>query len=58
MTDYDYVTCFLCFIFILNLRPPVVKVDRAISMLDLRQLLPKTVFETCFSGEGVLLEHV
>uniref|UniRef100_A0A3Q0SPG3 Uncharacterized protein n=1 Tax=Amphilophus citrinellus TaxID=61819 RepID=A0A3Q0SPG3_AMPCI len=32
--------------------PPVVKVDRAISMLDLRQLLPKAVFETCFAGEG------
>lgn len=34
------------------------KVDRAISMLDLRQLLPRAVFETCFSGEGVLLENV
>uniref|UniRef100_UPI003AAE60D2 uncharacterized protein tasor2 isoform X1 n=1 Tax=Centroberyx gerrardi TaxID=166262 RepID=UPI003AAE60D2 len=31
--------------------PAVVKVDRAISMLDLRRLLPKAVFETCFSGE-------
>ncbi|XP_030586391.1 uncharacterized protein tasor2 isoform X2 [Archocentrus centrarchus] len=34
--------------------PPVVKVDRAISMLDLRQLLPKAVFETCFAGEAFL----
>ncbi|CAK6961651.1 uncharacterized protein LOC128358393 [Scomber scombrus] len=34
--------------------PPVVKVDRAISMLDLRQLLPRAVFETCFSGEVFL----
>uniref|UniRef100_A0A3Q3LYG5 Uncharacterized protein n=1 Tax=Labrus bergylta TaxID=56723 RepID=A0A3Q3LYG5_9LABR len=33
--------------------PPVVKVDRAISMLDLRQRLPGAVFETCsLSGEG------
>lgn len=30
------------------------KVDRAISMLDLRQLLPKTVFETRISSEGAL----
>lgn len=35
----------------------MVKIDQAISMLDLRQLLPKAVFETCFSGEGVLLEN-
>ncbi|XP_073328236.1 uncharacterized protein tasor2 [Pagrus major] len=34
--------------------PPVVKIDRAISMLDLRQLLPRAVFETCFSGEVFL----
>uniref|UniRef100_A0A3B4VKA3 Uncharacterized LOC111229767 n=1 Tax=Seriola dumerili TaxID=41447 RepID=A0A3B4VKA3_SERDU len=34
--------------------PPVVKVDRAICMSDLTQLLPRTVFETCFSGEGAL----
>ncbi|XP_037622706.1 uncharacterized protein tasor2 isoform X3 [Sebastes umbrosus] len=34
--------------------PPVVKIDRAISMLDLRQLLPKAVFETCFSREVFL----
>ncbi|XP_051238902.1 uncharacterized protein tasor2 isoform X2 [Dicentrarchus labrax] len=34
--------------------PPVVKVDRAISMLDLRQLLPRTIFETCLSGEVFL----
>uniref|UniRef100_A0A8D3A9B3 DUF3715 domain-containing protein n=1 Tax=Scophthalmus maximus TaxID=52904 RepID=A0A8D3A9B3_SCOMX len=32
--------------------PPVVKVDRAISMPDLIQLLPRAAFETCFSGEG------
>ncbi|XP_039990013.1 uncharacterized protein tasor2 isoform X2 [Xiphias gladius] len=31
--------------------PPVVKADRAISMINLMQLLPKAVFETCFSGE-------
>lgn len=31
----------------------MVKVDKVISMLHLRQLLPRTVFETCFSGEGV-----
>ncbi|XP_029290248.1 uncharacterized protein tasor2 isoform X3 [Cottoperca gobio] len=34
--------------------PSVVKISRAISMLDLRQLLPKAVFETCFSGEVFL----
>ncbi|XP_018540040.1 uncharacterized protein tasor2 isoform X2 [Lates calcarifer] len=34
--------------------PPVVKVDRAISMSDLTQLLPKAAFETCFSGEVYL----
>ncbi|XP_026167477.1 uncharacterized protein tasor2 isoform X2 [Mastacembelus armatus] len=34
--------------------PPVVKVDRAISMLDLRRLLPRAVFETCFFGEVFL----
>ncbi|XP_045894077.1 uncharacterized protein tasor2 isoform X3 [Micropterus dolomieu] len=34
--------------------PPVVNVDRAISMFDLRQLLPRAVFETCFSGEVFL----
>uniref|UniRef100_A0A3Q4BBI1 Uncharacterized protein n=1 Tax=Mola mola TaxID=94237 RepID=A0A3Q4BBI1_MOLML len=34
--------------------PPVVKIDRAISMFDLRRLLPKTFFETSFSGEGAL----
>uniref|UniRef100_A0A673BWI8 Uncharacterized LOC115421242 n=1 Tax=Sphaeramia orbicularis TaxID=375764 RepID=A0A673BWI8_9TELE len=36
--------------------PPVVKVERAISMLDLRQLLPRAAFETSFSGEGVFSE--
>ncbi|KAI9519779.1 hypothetical protein NQZ68_025918 [Dissostichus eleginoides] len=34
--------------------PPVVKIDQAVSMSDLRQLLPKAVFETCFSGEVFL----
>ncbi|XP_032380523.1 uncharacterized protein tasor2 isoform X2 [Etheostoma spectabile] len=34
--------------------PPVVKIGRAISMTDLRQLLPRAVFETCFSGEVFL----
>ncbi|XP_059190330.1 uncharacterized protein tasor2 [Centropristis striata] len=34
--------------------PPVVKIDRVISMRDLRQLLPRTVFETCISGEVFL----
>ncbi|KAM7414880.1 hypothetical protein PAMA_019612 [Pampus argenteus] len=34
--------------------PPVLTVGRAISMSDLRQLLPKPVFETCFSGEVFL----
>ncbi|XP_044050552.1 uncharacterized protein tasor2 isoform X2 [Siniperca chuatsi] len=34
--------------------PPVVKVDRCISMLDLRQLLPRAVFETYFSSEVFL----
>ncbi|KAF7669856.1 hypothetical protein LDENG_00128690 [Lucifuga dentata] len=36
--------------------PAVVKADRAISMLDLRQLLPKQIFETCFTGEVSLDE--
>ncbi|XP_029951818.1 uncharacterized protein tasor2 isoform X1 [Salarias fasciatus] len=34
--------------------PPVVKIDKAISMVDLRHLLPKTVFETCLTGEAFL----
>ncbi|XP_049929953.1 protein TASOR 2 isoform X1 [Epinephelus moara] len=34
--------------------PPVVKIDRAISMVDLRKLLPRAVFETCYSGEVFL----
>ncbi|XP_028440088.1 uncharacterized protein tasor2 isoform X3 [Perca flavescens] len=34
--------------------PPVVKIGRAISMSDLRKLLPRAVFETCFSGEVFL----
>lgn len=33
----------------------MVNVDWVISMLDLRQLLPRAIFETCFTGEGVLL---
>uniref|UniRef100_A0A665WHM1 Uncharacterized protein n=1 Tax=Echeneis naucrates TaxID=173247 RepID=A0A665WHM1_ECHNA len=33
--------------------PPVLKVDRAISMSNLIQLLPKGVFETFFCGEGM-----
>lgn len=50
------VTYFLYFVLFLHLRPPVLKISGAISMLELRQLLPRAVFETCFSGEGVLLE--
>ncbi|KAK9516466.1 hypothetical protein VZT92_024393 [Zoarces viviparus] len=34
--------------------PPVVKIERAISMFNLRQLLPRAAFETCFSGEVFL----
>ncbi|XP_063762986.1 uncharacterized protein tasor2 isoform X2 [Eleginops maclovinus] len=34
--------------------PPVINIGKAISMSDLRQLLPKAVFETCFSGEVFL----
>ncbi|XP_029008453.1 uncharacterized protein tasor2 isoform X2 [Betta splendens] len=34
--------------------PPLLKVDRAVTMLGLRQLLPRTVFETYFSGEVFL----
>ncbi|XP_035011715.2 uncharacterized protein tasor2 isoform X2 [Hippoglossus stenolepis] len=34
--------------------PPVVKVEKAISMIDLMQLLPKAAFETCFSAEVFL----
>ncbi|CAN9498838.1 unnamed protein product [Ophioblennius macclurei] len=34
--------------------PAVVKIDRAISMVNLRHLLPRTVFETCFTGEAFL----
>uniref|UniRef100_A0A3Q1J401 Uncharacterized protein n=1 Tax=Anabas testudineus TaxID=64144 RepID=A0A3Q1J401_ANATE len=34
--------------------PPVVKVEKAIPMLHLRQLLPRTLFETCFFEEGAL----
>lgn len=32
----------------------MVKIERATSMLDLRKLLPRAVFETCFSGESML----
>ena len=56
--NLDFITYFLYFVLFFHLRPPVVKIDRAISMLDLRQLLPKAVFETCFSREGVLLENI
>uniref|UniRef100_A0A3B5A5S4 Uncharacterized LOC103371967 n=1 Tax=Stegastes partitus TaxID=144197 RepID=A0A3B5A5S4_9TELE len=38
--------------------PPLVKVEKVISMSDLRKLLPKAVFETCITGEGVLCELV
>nr|XP_019934731.1 PREDICTED: uncharacterized protein LOC109624473 isoform X1 [Paralichthys olivaceus] len=31
--------------------PPVVKVEKAISMVDLMQLLPRSAFKTCFSSE-------
>ncbi|KAM9376857.1 uncharacterized protein tasor2 isoform 2-T2 [Pholidichthys leucotaenia] len=34
--------------------PPVVKVHQAISMVNLRHLLPRASFETCFSGEAFL----
>ncbi|XP_058501474.1 protein TASOR-like [Solea solea] len=34
--------------------PPVVKIDRAIYMLELLQLLPRAAFETCLSGEVFL----
>ncbi|XP_056272740.1 uncharacterized protein tasor2 isoform X2 [Pseudoliparis swirei] len=34
--------------------PPVVEISRAISMLNLQQLLPRAVFETCFTGEVFL----
>uniref|UniRef100_A0A3P8RZU5 Uncharacterized protein n=2 Tax=Amphiprion percula TaxID=161767 RepID=A0A3P8RZU5_AMPPE len=34
--------------------PPVVKVDGAISMSDLRKLLPRAVFESCIAGEVFL----
>uniref|UniRef100_A0A3P8RYM0 Uncharacterized protein n=1 Tax=Amphiprion percula TaxID=161767 RepID=A0A3P8RYM0_AMPPE len=37
--------------------PPVVKVDGAISMSDLRKLLPRAVFESCIAGEGVFLRY-
>ncbi|XP_034391151.1 uncharacterized protein tasor2 isoform X2 [Cyclopterus lumpus] len=34
--------------------PPIVEIRRVISMLNLRQLLPRAVFETCFYGEVFL----
>uniref|UniRef100_A0A3Q1EWU0 Uncharacterized LOC110960338 n=1 Tax=Acanthochromis polyacanthus TaxID=80966 RepID=A0A3Q1EWU0_9TELE len=34
--------------------PPVVKVDGAICMSDLRKLLPRVVFETCIASEAFL----
>uniref|UniRef100_A0A4W5PBX3 Uncharacterized protein n=1 Tax=Hucho hucho TaxID=62062 RepID=A0A4W5PBX3_9TELE len=33
--------------------PTMMAVDGAIQMSDLRQKLPKAIFETCFSGEGM-----
>uniref|UniRef100_A0A3P8ZRQ2 DUF3715 domain-containing protein n=1 Tax=Esox lucius TaxID=8010 RepID=A0A3P8ZRQ2_ESOLU len=35
--------------------PTVVRVDGAIKMSELRQKLPKAIFETCFSGEGIIM---
>ncbi|XP_020790481.2 protein TASOR [Boleophthalmus pectinirostris] len=36
---------------------PIIKVEYAISMLILRKLLPKAIFETTFNGQA-LLEHI
>lgn len=36
----------------------MVKVGQAIALSDLRRLLPKTVFETYLSGEGVVSENI
>lgn len=44
--------------FCLILRPTVVKVDRVISLADLRRVLPKAVFQTRFSSEGDLFNVV
>lgn len=44
----SFILC-LCFFY----RPTLVKVDRVISMSDLIQLLPSSVFENYFLGEGM-----
>lgn len=36
----------------------MVKVDRVISLSDLRRVLPKAIFQTRFSSEGVLFNVV
>lgn len=36
----------------------MVKVDRVISLSDLRRVLPKAIFQTCFTSEGVLFNAV
>lgn len=36
----------------------MVKVERVISVSDLRRVLPKAIFETHFSSEGVLFNDV
>lgn len=36
----------------------MLKIDQAIALSDLGKLLPKTVFETYPSGEGVLSENL
>lgn len=36
----------------------MVKVDRVISLSDLRRVLPRAIFQTCFSSEGVLFNAV
>lgn len=47
-----------CVFFLFHKRPPVVKVDQAIALSDLRRLLPKTVFDTDLCGEGVVSENI
>lgn len=46
------------FFLLFDKRPPVVKVDQAIALSDLRRLLPSTVFKTYLSGEGVESENI
>lgn len=36
----------------------MVKVDRVISLSDLRRVLPEAIFQTRFSSEGVLFNVV